>query len=166
MARINRIKSLTVDYSASVEDRIALAQKSLPWIIAVHPKVIRDHQYGENDDYLSGVKEYRYRLFELPEGTSHRAVVRRMNCFGWSPADPAHMLAFAAGGFERMPGFPYGVWHHYVVGLGGTLHTVLGSQFGGLGTGTTWFFQHVPQDKPMHQGGVNTRFLAVKRNWT
>lgn len=166
MNRINRIKNLVVDYSAPVEDRIALAKKSLPWIIAVHPNVIRDHQHGPNDTYLFGKKEYRYRLFGFPENVGHRAVVRRMNCFGWRPADPAHMLAFAAGGFKRMPGFPYGVWHHYVVGLGGTLHTVLGSQFGGLNSGTTFFFQHVPQNKPMHQGGKDTRFLAVKENWT
>ena len=165
MSKISQIRKLTIDHSAPVEDRIALARRSLPWIIGVHPLVISHHREDSREHYLHGKKEYLYRLFQFPEGTSHEHILAHLRKWKWMPANPVHMLAFAAGGFKDMPSFPPGVWANYVVGLGGTLHTVLGEMFGGLGTGTTFFFQHVPQDKLVHQGGIKTRFLAVKENW-
>lgn len=153
--------TITVDYNMNVEDRIAAAKKSLPYIVNIHESVIRNHNNDlDTNRMIFGKREYSWMLFEFPEGTSKKMATYRIQRSGGEPANPAHMLAFAEQAFKDNKSF--GKYHSYVIGLGGELQTVLGAQFGGLNTGTCYFFQHVPQHKWTHNGGQNNRFLGVK----
>lgn len=158
---------LVVDYDLPTNERIEAAKKALPWMIHLDSMVFRENEEEECDIGtrrrfslpIYGKRRFECELFEFSENTSERMIRYRMGQRGYIPANPVHLLAFAEQCFKDMPDF--GEWHRYVIGLGGSLPTVLGSQFQGMGTGTCFFFQHVCQTHP-HTGGHNDRFLGVR----
>ena len=154
-------KILVIDYDEDTKTRIAAAKEVLSYIINIHESVFCIYEW--DDDHvlpLRGMHEYGWELFDFPKGTSQKMASYRMRRRGYEPANPLHMLVFAAQAFNDNRSF--GEWHRYVIGLGGELQTVLGAQFGGLNQGTCFFFQHLPQNKWKHDGGRNNRFLGVR----
>lgn len=156
------IKTMIVDHGTSIDERIEAAKKVLPYQIHIDDIVFRAQDMGEDGHGIYEKREYTFKLFEFPKGTSKKMMLYRIRRSGGIPADPLHMLAFAAQGFKDVYQ-TIGEYAHYVVGLGGELQTVLGAQFMGLNQGMCFFFQHLPQHKWTHDGGEDSRILAVRR---
>jgi hypothetical protein len=133
---------------------------ALPWIVDIVPNAVEVCRRVSRYDTLYGEKNYIYKLFEFPDGTSKKMMAYRIRKNGYEPANPAQMLAFAEQGFKVMPHF--GEFQRYVIGLGGELQTVLGCQFQGMGVGNVFFFTHLPQNRRVHEGGYDCRFLGVR----
>lgn len=154
---------LIIDHCAKVTDRIEAAKKNLPYHVHIDPMAVYVHDSLRRSNGLLDMplnkEEYFFQLFEFPKGTSKKMASYRMHRYGYEPANPAHMLAFAEQAFKDNNSF--GKWHSYVIGLGGELQTVLGAQFGGPNFGMCYFFQHLPQNAWTHDGGEDNRFLGV-----
>ena len=148
---------ITIESNFDPEDAIGACEKAFPWIVSLH------HSVFVEEETFFDLRKFHFELFEFPGGISRRRAEYRLRAKRWQPAEPIHMLALATQHPELIQqSFGPGVYHNYIVGLGGDFQTVLGAQFGGLGTGMTYFFTQLSCRKWKHAGGKPNRFLGVR----